>query len=179
MEKKIIVCSTSKLKSEIVTAAFRAVFPGTVFSVTTLDLEGEGAEPVGEDQLRSAIVNHMQEARKIESAADFYIAMEGGVRVYEKSVDEISMVIIEDGNGYQSVSLSASFPVPPLVVGKVLNGVPFADAVNETYGTKDVKNTNGFVGLLTDDKVNKFDLYFQPTVIALSKFKKGEWFWGV
>lgn len=179
MNQKIILTSKSELKGQVVLEAIKKVFPDTTFDLIQFDLEMNGPEPVGEKALISEITDHLKKARISDSTAAFYIAMEGGVQEGEDGTNEVAMVIVENNEGVRSISRAASFPVPPKIANKVKNGIPFADAVNEEYSTKDIKNTQGFVGLLTNGVVDKKALYLQPAIIAFSRYSKMEWFGSV
>lgn len=175
--KKIIIASTNKVKVEVVQTAVNSLFPNNDFEIVSMDAEVDGVEPFGEKALIEQIGEAINKSRKFDSTAYFYVAMEGGVIETVLGMEELACVVIEDNSARRSVSKSVSFPIPPKVAEQVRLGVPFAEAVDAIYGTKDIKTNGGFIGLLTDKVVDKKSLYLQPTVVALSKFLKSDWFW--
>lgn len=174
--KKIILASDSKVKKDVVQEAFLKLFVGEQCEIVSIDLEKPGAEPFGEIATLNQISNSIRKMRSLEPKADFFISMEGGVREVNGNMDEVAYVVVEDQFGNTSVSQSVTFPIPPQVAYKVRQGVPFGDAVDQVYGTQNIKTGQGFVGLLTEGLVDKKALYLQPTIIALSKLIKREWF---
>ncbi len=174
---EIVLGSKSKIKEEVVRNAVTALFPQTEFSVTQFDVEDAGAEPVGEDALFKQLNASIEVIKKEKPVADYYVVMEGGVLESVAGMEEIACVVVEDKNGRHSQSRSVSFPIPPLVAKKVREGMPFATVVDEIYSTQNIKNNQGFVGFLTNGLVDKKALYYQPTVVAFSKFIKESWFW--
>ena len=173
---EIILGSKSLVKGEVVKKATGLLFPDTDFTIIHIDSEASGAEPMGEGALLKQLQISIDYLKKEKPQADYYVVMEGGVTESSAEMDEIAGVLVEDKNGQHSYSRSVSFPIPPVVAEKVKKGVPFAVAVDETYNTKDIKNTGGFVGLLTDGFVDKTALYYQSTVVAFAKFVKREWY---
>lgn len=173
---KIALASKSKTKEAVVIDSISKLFPGTTTIIESFNFEDWGAEPVGEKALFDQIVNSIDKMKAERVAPDFYVAMEGGVRETVNGMEEISCVTVEDRNSRRSVSWGVTFPIPEIVAIKVREGIPFAVAVDAVYSTNDIKNNGGFVGLLTNNIVDKKDLYFQPTVVAFSKFLKKDWF---
>ncbi len=174
---KILLASKSKIKAETVRDAVALLFPNSILELVQHDVEDPGPEPFGNDAVINQIRKSIEKIQENDSDADFYIGMEGGVREYNGEMEEIAYVMVSDKTNRISLSQAVSFPIPPNVAQKVREGIPFATAVDELYSTKDIKNNQGFVGLLTNGVVDKKALYFQPTVVALSKFVKNEWFW--
>lgn len=174
--KRIILASGNKIKKEVIEEAFLKLLPNEQFEVVALDIEKGGPEPFGEEATLNQIYEAIKNIRSTEPKADFYVAMEGGVKDLNGNMDEVAYVVIEDQLGNKAVSQSVTFPVPPKVADKVRQGVPFGDAVDQIHGTQNIKTGQGFVGLLTEGLVDKKALYLQPTIIALSKFIKREWF---
>jgi non-canonical (house-cleaning) NTP pyrophosphatase len=173
---KIVVASKSPLKAQVVRDAAKEVFPESDFEIVQCDVETDASEPIGRDLLVSEIKNHMDMSRSLVSDGFLYIGMEGGIENTDQGMEEIALVVVRHSNGLEAVSRSASFPVPPSIANLVKSGIPFAKAVDQVYSTVDIKNTQGFVGLLTDNIVDKYKLYFQPTAIVLSRIKKDQWF---
>lgn len=174
--KKIILASGNKVKKAVVEEAFSKLLLNEQFEVVVLDLEKDGSEPFGKEATLNQIYEATKNIRSIESKADFYVAMEGGVEDSNGTMDEVAYVVIEDQVGNKAVSQSVTFPVPLKVADKVRQGISFGDAVDQVHGTKNIKTGQGFVGLLTDGLVDKKALYLQPTIIALSKLVKIEWY---
>ena len=175
--QKIVVASKSKIKLDVVISVLSKLIPNLQTEVIGIDLESDGAEPVGEKAILSQITEAIRKARKLHPDAEFYCGMEGGVEEKDHGMEEAAYVVIENKNGSnRSISRSVSFPIPPAVAKLVRNGIPFGDAVDKTYSTKNIKTGQGFVGLLTNGMVDKKALYIQPTAVAFSKFLKEAWF---
>lgn len=177
MKNKIVLTSKSKIKLLVVEEALRNLFVNQDFNIVQFDIEDKGSEPVGEENLILQLQSSIKKAKELETDAVFYVAMEGGVKIVDEEMEEIAFVIVADSLGKQARSQAVSFPIPNEVAMKVKVGISFADAVNEVYATNDIKNNQGFVGLLTDNLIDKRSLYLQPTIIAFSKFVKSNWFW--
>ncbi len=173
---KIALASKSKTKKAVVIDSISKLFPGATPVIESFDFEDQGAEPVGEEALLGQIIDSINKMKAEGATTDYLVAMEGGVRETVNGMEEISCVVIEDRDGRRSVSWGVTFPIPESVAVKVREGIPFATAVDSTYSTDDIKHNGGFVGLLTNDVVDKKNLYFQPTVVAFSRFLKKEWF---
>jgi non-canonical (house-cleaning) NTP pyrophosphatase len=177
MNKKIVLASKSPLKKFVVEYVTKYFFKDDEFEIVQYDVEDKGPEPFTEAALLIQLQVALHKIKDLEPDAAYYIVMEGGVREMDNELEEISCVIIEDASGRQSKSWSTSFPIPEEVAKKVQKGMPFADAVDAVYSTKDIKNNQGFIGLLTDNFVDKKMLYVQPTAVAFGKFLKSNWFW--
>jgi non-canonical (house-cleaning) NTP pyrophosphatase len=174
---KIALASKSNIKLETIKQAVTLLYPSTQIEIIPHDVEDKGSEPMGEEALLSQLSNAIKNIKSITNNVDFYIAMEGGVREVKDGMEEIAYVMIEDGENRRSISQAVTFPIPPAVAEKIRSGIPFATAVDDIFLTTDIKNNQGFIGLLTNSVVDKKAMYFQPTVVALSRYLKEEWFW--
>mgnify|MGYP002631596041 CR=1 FL=1 len=173
---KIVLTSISKIKESVVLESVKLLFPNEITELVKVDIETTGPEPTGEQATLGQISKALEKAKTLHPDASFYVGMEGGVRETDLGMEEIAYVVIENNSRQRSVSQAVSFPIPPEVAKMVRGGVVFAEAVNQTYATNDIKNNQGFIGLLTNQIVSKKALYFQPTVVAFSKYLKDGWF---
>lgn len=177
MSNKIILTSANPVKIQVVQKAIDNLFFNQAINLLSLDLEEKGAEPFGEDAIISQITSSIQQARQLHPNALYYIGMEGGIVEKDYGTYEAAFAVVENNTGeIQGISQSVSFPIPNQVAELVKSGVPFGKAVDQIFNTTDIKTTKGFIGLLTNDLVDKQDLYYQPTIVAFSKLTKDKWY---
>lgn len=177
MSNKIILTSANPVKIQVVQKAIDNLFFNQAINLLSLDLEEKGAEPFGEDAIISQITSSIQQARQLHPNALYYIGMEGGIIEKDYGTYEAAYAIVEDNTGeLKGISQSVSFPVPNQVTELVRTGIPFGKAVDQIFHTQNIKTTKGFIGLLTNNLVDKQDLYYQPTIVAFSKLINQSWY---
>ncbi|MFA0026622.1 DUF84 family protein, partial [Vibrio sp. 10N.261.49.A5] len=92
----------------------------------------------------------------------------------EKNVTFAWMVI--EANGLRGESRSASLMLPPAVLEKLEHANELGDVMDEVFGTDNIKQKGGAIGLLTHNQLTRSSVYHQALILALIPFVNPEHF---
>ena len=72
---------------------------------------------------------------------------------------------------------TAGFFLPPQIVKLVDEGYELGDADDIVFGQHNSKQSNGSIGLLTDNALTRTSYYVPAVIMALIPFKKPQFTW--
>ena len=71
---------------------------------------------------------------------------------------------------------SASLQLPAEAVQRLEQGDELGDVMDELFGTQNIKQAGGAIGLLTQHKLSRSSVYQQALILALIPFLTPDWF---
>ncbi len=170
--KNVIIASLNPAKINAVKSAFQSAFPGTDFKFTGVSVpSGVADQPMSNDETYQGAVNRVHNATQAQPNADFYVGLEAGI---ERNVTFAWMVI--ESNGQRGESRSASLMLPPAVLEKLEHANELGDVMDEVFGTDNIKQKGGAIGLLTHNQLSRSSVYHQALILALIPFVNPEHF---
>lgn len=181
--KRIVVASTNPVKIRAALNGFRRMFQLETFEVTGHSVpSGVSRQPGSDEETRRGARNRVREARILAPEADFWIGIEGGVGAshegsdVEKAGELIDNMIayawiVVDSKDQTGESRTGAFTLPRAVAELVRQGMELGEADDLVFGRTNSKQENGAIGLLTDDAVDRAQLYEQAVILALVPFK--------
>lgn len=132
---------------------------------------GVADQPMSNDETYQGTVNRVHNATQAQPNADFYVGLEAGI---ERNVTFAWMVI--ESNGQRGESRSASLMLPPAVLEKLEHANELGDVMDEVFGTDNIKQKGGAIGLLTHNQLSRSSVYHQALILALIPFVNPEHF---
>lgn len=133
-------------------------------------------QPVDGDTYLGAhnrVQNMMKYAKENNIEADMFMAIESGlINLYENWFIT-NFAVICDKSGYESVGMSASFPVPEKHVDNIKNNT-LGTVMDELFHEEDLRSSTGGIGLLTKEHITRIDLNTQAFTMALTQFVNGK-----
>jgi inosine/xanthosine triphosphatase len=168
---RLAVASANPVKLTAAKEAFLLAFKGGV-EIVSLDVpSGVSDQPMTFDETRLGAQNRVDNA-KAETKADYYIAFEGGVDLYEDGPKTFAVICIS--NGKETIfGQSALLPLPISVYAKLLEGVELGTAMDNLFDTQNIKQKGGAIGQLTKGIETRMSIYKSATILALSRFVNG------
>lgn len=175
--EQIIVASKNPVKIAAALEGFNRMFPRHTYAVQGVTVpSGVPDQPLSDAETLRGALNRAQNAREKEPQADFWIGIEGGI---EDQLDQPDtpmqsfawVVIIDRARGKIGKARTATFYQPKEVARLVRNGMELGHADDVVFGKNNSKQSNGSVGLLTDDVINRESYYVQAVILALIPFK--------
>jgi inosine/xanthosine triphosphatase len=166
----IIVASLNPVKGQAILGGFQLTFPQQSFELTPVNVpSGVREQPVGDEETRQGAINRINKARLLFPKADYWTSIEGGVVDVEGQLSAFAWIVISDAmrTGW---SRSASFFLPENVAKLVRQGMELGEADDQVFGRQNSKQTNGAVGILTADAVDREELYRHAILLALIPF---------
>lgn len=131
-------------------------------------------QPIGLDQI---IQGATERARGIlDENCDFKVGLEAGFYTVNGEPYDVEVVYILRRDGSHSIGFSPAFPIPRWIYEGVLSGIyrELEDAVEEVFGRKEIGRQEGFIGLLTRGRYERWLLGYSATIMALVKFLNEE-----
>lgn len=170
--KTVIIASLNPAKINAVKSAFEAAFPQQEFDFKGVSVaSGVADQPMSNEETYQGAVNRVCNATQAIPEGDFYVGLEAGI---EGNVTFAWMVI--ESNGQRGESRSASLMLPPQVIEKLAHANELGDVMDEVFGTDNIKQKGGAIGLLTHNQLTRSSVYHQALLLALIPFVNPEHF---
>jgi inosine/xanthosine triphosphatase len=133
---------------------------------------GVADQPMTEAETRLGAVNRVAFLREQNyvNDEDWCVALEGGVDNFVDGPATFAYVVINQG-GRQSVGRSASLPLPLSFYQELQQGDELGNVMDRAFGTQNVKQKGGAIGLLTNNLATRQSVYEVAMTLALAKFR--------
>jgi inosine/xanthosine triphosphatase len=169
--KTICIASTNPVKLNAAEAGFKAMFPGEDFSIKGVSVPvSVSAQPMSDAETLRGATERATNARSTAPDADYWVGIEGGVEDIDGEMNAFAWVVVLD-NARMGKGRSGAFILPPKVAELVRQGVELGEADDQIFLRNNSKQQNGAIGLLTDDAVDRVQLYVPAVIFALIPFK--------
>lgn len=167
----VVVASKNPVKVRAAREGFARVFPEKTIDVTGVDVpSGVGHQPMTDAETLTGAMTRAANARAAAPAADFWVGLEGGVDGRDGTLEAFAWIVVLGPDGREGRSRTATFELPPEVAALVRDGVELGHADDRVFGRSNSKHTNGAVGLLTRDLIDRTAYYEHAVVLALVPF---------
>jgi inosine/xanthosine triphosphatase len=166
----IIIASKNPVKGKAILRGFQTLFPDLAFELTAVDVpSGVNEQPMGDEETRQGALNRINAARRNYPQADYWTAIEGGSVDVHGEMSAFAWIVISDGQR-TGWSRSASFFLPEKVAELVRQGMELGHADDQVFGRNNSKQANGAVGILTNNAIDREELYAHAVLLALIPF---------
>ena len=170
--KKVIVASTNPVKVEAAQIGFAKMFPNESFDVHGISAPSEVSEqPMSSNETLMGATNRAHNVSKFVPEADYWIGIEGGTEDVNKELEVFAWVVVKSKDGKIGKGKTGSFFLPQKIAELVRQGVELGEADDIVFGRTNSKQTNGAIGILTDDVITRTTYYVPAVVMALIPFK--------
>ncbi|WP_341659754.1 inosine/xanthosine triphosphatase [Vibrio sp.] len=170
--QKVVITSLNPAKKKAVESAFKTVFGAQSFEFLAIKVpSGVADQPMCNKETRMGAINRVQNAKKSQPSADYYVGLEAGI----EGNTTFAWMVIESAT-QRGESRSASLMLPPLVLEKLTDTNELGDVMDEVFGTENIKQKGGAISLLTHDLLTRSSVYHQALILALVPFTNPEYF---
>lgn len=169
---KIMVGSTNPVKIEAVREAFGKYWPKCEVGGVGVE-SGVAGQPMSEEETMKGALNRARGALSI--GGEYGVGLEGGVTDVGGELFECAWVAVVDKKGRMGLGGGLYFELPPKVAKEIREGGELGP-IMERVMKYDVKRTNGAIGVLTKDRLDRKSAYVQLVLSALIKFVSPEWY---
>lgn len=129
-------------------------------------------QPRSEEEAYLGARNRLNAIRGEYPEADCWIAIEGGVIITSDAVQEIGCLLVFRKNIDKVFRVEAPrFEVPEKTAALIRDGWEMGPANDKIFGRENSKQAGGMAGIITDELVTRYDLYYTPLLIAFSQSK--------
>lgn len=166
---KVIVGSKNPVKVNAANSAISALYLDATVSCEGIHApSGVADQPMSSEETLKGALNRVNYCKQ-QIDADFYVAMEGGVDMFEYGPATFAYFVIADKDR-QSVGRSAILPLPPAVYSALQEGQELGDVMDQLFNTTNVKQKGGAIGLLTNGCATRENNYSQAIKLAFAPF---------
>jgi inosine/xanthosine triphosphatase len=166
---KVVVGSNNPVKINAANSAVSALYDDANVTCEGIHApSGVADQPMSSEETLKGAVNRVKFCKQ-QIEADFYIAMEGGVDMFEYGPATFAYFVIADKN-HQSVGRSAILPLPPAVYRALQEGQELGDVMDSLFNTNNIKQKGGAIGLLTNGCATRESNYTQAIKLAFAPF---------
>lgn len=165
--KTIVVGSKNQVKVNAALIAFRRAFPGVEFSAAGVDVpSGVAAQPMTDGETLRGAINRAHGVRTLKPEADFWVGIEGGVEQTNYGMSVFAWIVVCSPRG-EGRGRTGAFFLPPVIEKLVQQGDELGVADDKIFGRANSKQSNGSVGILTNDLITRTDYYEHAVLLAL------------
>ncbi len=135
------------------------------------------AQPKTEAEMYTGALNRgIQSLEKI-SDANFGVGIEGGIVDISTGMWALAFIVIVDRNHRISEGQTGRFKLPEGVAKLIREeGLELGEADDHFFGRENSKQKEGAIGILSDGKITRLDLYKPAVIFALLPFIHPEYY---
>ena len=170
--KTVIIASNNPVKARAAQSGFERMFPDESFIVHPLNPAlALPAQPFSDEETLECAVERVRGIHKLEPQADYWVGIEGGVTERSIGMGTFAWVVICDQTGKTGQGRTGEFFLPGSITTLVRQGVELGEADDRVFSRKNSKQSNGAIGILTNDAIDRTALYIPAVIFALIPFK--------
>ncbi|MGL4223956.1 MAG: inosine/xanthosine triphosphatase [Vibrio sp.] len=163
---KIIIASQNPAKINAVQSAFSTVFADHNCEFIGISVPSDvAAQPMSDTETKQGALNRVRNAKQQYPGANYYVGIEAGI----EDNKTFAWMIIESSE-QRGESRSACLMLPPLVLEQLGSGTELGDVMDQVFGTENIKQQGGAIGLLTAHHLTRSSVYHQALILALIPF---------
>lgn len=177
MNKKVIIASRNPVKINAVKIGFTSMFSNETFDFEEISVpSGVQDQPLDNSTTLGGALNRANNAMAKSKNADYWVGIEGGIeQTGEKEMQAFAWIVVRSkytiGKGK-----TGTFFLPDEIIRLINEGKELGEADDKVFGLSNSKQNNGAVGILTDNIINRTDLYSQGVILALIPFKQTKYY---
>lgn len=174
---RVVVASENPVKIAAAETGFKKMFPDGSFEFRGVSVSsGVSHQPMSRKETLQGAMNRAQNALSALPDADYVVGIEGGIEEFEGRLEVFAWVVVLH-QGQIGRSQTGVFYLPDEVAALVRAGKELGHADDIVFGRNNSKQSNGSIGLLTDNAYTRTDYYVDAVVMALIPFKKPHLTW--
>ncbi len=164
---RVVLASTNPVKRRAVKRALACLFPEEDHEVVGVAVP-PGPPPYTEQAILEAARHRVRRARAQAPQGDFWVGIEAGVHPTPLGPWWMTAwVVVEDTEGRTSPARAGAFPLPPSLVEHLKKGRPLGEAFAFWRPHEEARRrAQGLVGLLSDGRFSREELYVQAVMLA-------------
>jgi inosine/xanthosine triphosphatase len=148
------------------------------FKVVGVNTDSQvSAQPKSETEMYTGALNRARQSLEKISDANFGVGIEGGIVDTKKVMWAFAIIVIIARNGHISDGQTGRFKLPEGVAKLIREeGLELGEADDRFFGRENSKQKEGAIGILSDGKISRVDLYKPAVIFALLPFIHPEFY---
>lgn len=174
---KVIVGSKNPVKVNAAKEALSLTHnEASVDSIGVHAPSGVADQPMTEEQTKLGAINRVLYCRE-HHQADYYMAMEGGVHLFDFGPATFAYVVIANNTQQApSIGRGALLPLPMAVYESLQTGEELGHVMDRLFNTDNIKQKGGAISLLTNNVATRQSNYTHALVLAMAPFLHPDFF---
>jgi inosine/xanthosine triphosphatase len=170
MSYQVVVASKNPVKIEAVRIGFARVFSEVEMNILAVSVpSGVSDQPMTDEETLKGAQNRVKAARDACPEADYWAGIEGGINLVGGGMTAFAWVVIQ-GRDHFGIARTGAFFLPDSIVELIHNGVELGVADDIIFKRSGSKTGNGAIGILTNDLIDRTELYSPAVIMALIPF---------
>lgn len=171
----VIVGSKNPVKVSAFKLTLERLFEDIEVDCISVDApSGVAEQPMSEHETLLGARNRVAFCQQYHQG-DYYVAMEGGVDKFSYGAATFAYVVVTAHSRTQ-VGRTANLPIPEGVYASLQTGEELGPLMDMLFGTNNVKQKGGAIGLLTNGIETRTSNYVQALTLAMAPFLHPERF---
>ena len=169
---RVVVASKNPVKIEATRAGFKRMFPEEKFEIESVFVSSlVSGQPKTDSETYLGASNRANGACETILDADFYVGLEGGIEERGGEMECFAWAVIKSKDGKIGKGRTGTFFLPVRIAQLIREGKELGEADDIVFERKNSKESNGAVGILTRDVIDRMRFYSDAVVLALIPFK--------
>ncbi len=169
------VGSQNPVKINCVAEAINELWPGG--RAVGVDAEsGVNSQPMSDHEMFNGALNRARQSLQNLPAASYGVGIEGGSLDTEDGLWAYAWVVVLDREGKIGKGQTGRFLLPENVGRLVRQGLELGEADDRFFGRTNSKQKDGAIGILSDGRVTRLELYKPAVTFALLRFIHPEYY---
>lgn len=169
--KKIIVASKNPVKINTTYEGFIKMFPNETFEVEGVSVKSDVSDqPMTEEETLNGATNRANNASLAKPDGDYWVGIEGGVQKIAGELESFAWVVVKSKGGRFGKGKTGSFFLPNKVAQLIRQGKELGEADDIVFNKQNSKQSNGAVGILTNNILTRTSFYEPAIILALIPF---------
>ena len=164
----IIVASQNPVKINATRLGFESYFSAIEIQGEIIE-SGVSDQPMSDEETLKGARNRAGNAKQLYPNADYWVGIEGGIEAYEERLTAFAWIVIMNAVK-RGESRTTSFQLPSEVATLIGQGYELGIANDIIFKKENSKQKSGAVGILTNNKLTRAELYKQTVQLALIPF---------
>ena len=172
--KTIVIGSKNPVKIKAVRNAFIRMFPGQIFKLESIAVpSGVSDQPRTGEEVMKGAENRARKAKEKIPNADYWVGIEGGIEDTELGMEAFAWIVVASENQIGR-GRTGTFFLPEKVARLIRQGKELGEANDIVFNRSNSKQSEGAIGLLTENVIDRTMLYEHGVIMALVMFKNTE-----
>jgi inosine/xanthosine triphosphatase len=165
----IAVGSTNPTKIRPVKTVFSKHFKNVIVKGVAVDSGVDDQPMTDEDMYKGALTRAKEAIEKVKGAV-YGVGIEGGLHKYSYGWFERSLIVIVNKKGDIGIGSSGGLALPNRIIKRIHAGKNLEETVDELFGTKNIGQSIGMFGLMTNGVVTRAQGVAHGVAFALARF---------
>lgn len=170
------VGSENPVKINCVTEAVAEYWPTAQVTGVRTDSR-VSAQPASDEEMYTGALNRARESLAKVPVADFGVGIEGGILDTSAGMWAYAWVVVTDKTGAVGKGQTGRFMLPEGVARMIREeGIELGEADDRFFGRSNSKQQEGAIGILSDERITRLQLYRSAVIFALLRFVHPEYY---